>query len=186
MEYVDTALYGPLYRRELRRLALEDMGWREDGTLAIIDGRRFQFKGLKKGVAIEGNFSAYEYILEDLFRLQLGFDMGRIAAGILMLTGQRSEKSSYGSSLQLAQTEVEQLYPTISLPVTVCSLFLSICCETHTTHCLLSSSSPPFHSSDYILAIDLSQKTRSPFGNQASSVETSQDPWLSAPRSLKV
>jgi hypothetical protein len=46
--------------------------------------------------------------------------MGRIAAGILMLTGQRSEKSSYGSSLQLAQTEVEQLYPTISLPVTVC------------------------------------------------------------------
>jgi hypothetical protein len=96
------------------------MGWREDGTLAIIDGRRYQFKGLKKGVAIEGNFSAYEYILEGLFRLQLGFDMGRIAAGILMLTGQRSEKSSYGSSLQLAQTEVEQLYPTISLPVTVC------------------------------------------------------------------
>ena len=71
MEYVDTALYGSLYRRELLRLALEDMGWREDGTLAIIDGRRYQFKGLKKGVAIEENFSAYEYILEGLFGCSL-------------------------------------------------------------------------------------------------------------------
>jgi hypothetical protein len=123
LEYVDTALYGSLYRRELLRQALEEMGWqegRENGTLNILDGRRYQFKGLKKAVAIEGNFSVYEYILEGLFRLQLGFDKGKIETGILMLTALRSEKSSYGSSRQLAESEVEQLYPTISLPVTVC------------------------------------------------------------------
>jgi hypothetical protein len=123
LEYIDTALYGSLYRRELLRLALEEMGWqegREDGMLNILDGRRYQYKGFKKGIAIEGNFSVYEYILEGLFRLQLGFDKGKIETGILMLTAARSEKSSYGTSRDLAEEEVEQLYPTISLPVTIC------------------------------------------------------------------
>jgi hypothetical protein len=123
LEYVGDALYGTLYRRELLRQALEEMGWqegREDGSLNILDGRRYQYKGFKKGVAIEGNFSVYEYILEGLFRLQVGFDHGKIESGILMLTALRSEKSTYGSSRQLAEAEVAMLYPTISLPVTVC------------------------------------------------------------------
>ncbi len=119
LEYVDDALYGSIYRRELLRQALEEMDWREDGTLNIIDGRRYQYKGFKRGVAIEGNFSVYEYILEGLFRLQVGFDKGMIETGILMLTSQRSEKSSYGSSRDLAEAEVEMLYPSISLPVSV-------------------------------------------------------------------
>ena len=119
LEYVDTALYGSLYRRELLRQALDEMGWRETGTLNILDGRRYQYKGFKKDVAIEGNFSVYEYILEGLFRLQLGFDKGLIETGILILTAARSEKSSYGSSRELAQTEIEMLYPTISMPVAI-------------------------------------------------------------------
>ena len=105
------------------RLALEEMGWQEEkenGALNILDGRRYQYKGFKRGVAIEGNFSVYEYILEGLFRLQIGFDRGKIETGILMLTALRSEKSSYGSSRDLAEAEVAMLYPTISLPVTVC------------------------------------------------------------------
>jgi hypothetical protein len=122
LEYIDTALYGSLYRRELLRLALEEMGWqegRDNGSLNILDGRRYQYKGFKKGVAIEGNFSVYEYILEGLFRLQVGFEKGKIESGVLMLTSLRSEKSSYGSSRELAEKEVEMLYPTISLPVSV-------------------------------------------------------------------
>ena len=119
LEYVDDALYGSIYRRELLRQALDEMDWRKDGTLNIIDGRRYQYKGFKRGVAIEGNFSVYEYILEGLFRLQVGFDKGMIETGILMLTSQRSEKSSYGSSRDLAEAEVEILYPTISLPLSV-------------------------------------------------------------------
>ncbi len=119
LEYVDDALYGSIYRRELLRQALDEMDWRENGTLNIIDGRRYQYKGFKRGVAIEGNFSVYEYILEGLFRLQVGFDKGMIETGILMLTSQRSEKSSYGSSRELAQAEIEMLYPSISLPVSV-------------------------------------------------------------------
>ena len=123
LENVDISLQGSLYRRELLRLALEEMGWqegKENGALNILDGRRYQYKGYKRGVAIEGNFSVYEYILEGLFRLQVGFDHGKIETGILMLTAARSEKSSYGSSKQLAEVELEQLYPTISMPVTVC------------------------------------------------------------------
>ena len=118
LRYVETVLYGTLYKRELTIQALKECDWRE-GYLSIIEGRRYQYKGFKKGVAIEGNFSANEYILEGLFRLQVGFDKGRIETGILMLTSSRSEKSRLGTSVELAKAEVEQLYPTISMPVTI-------------------------------------------------------------------
>ena len=121
LEYINDALYGTIYRGELLRQALDEMDWRENGNgeLKILDGRRYMYKGVKRGVAIEGNFSVYEYILEGLFRLQVGFDKGRIETGILMLTSMRSEKSSLGTSRDLAIAEVEQLYPTISMPVSV-------------------------------------------------------------------
>ena len=121
LSYVDDALYGSIYRGELLRQALDEMDWREngDGELKILDGRRYMYKGVKRGVAIEGNFSVYEYILEGLFRLQIGFDKGRIETGVLMLTSMRSEKSSLGKTRDLVQVEVEQLYPTISMPVSI-------------------------------------------------------------------
>jgi hypothetical protein len=108
-----------LYRGELLRQALRDSGWRENGSLNILEGRRYQYKGFKKGIALEGSFAAYEFILEGLFRLQVGFDKGMIETGILMLTSQRSEKSSYGTSKELAEAEIEMLYPTISMPVSI-------------------------------------------------------------------
>jgi hypothetical protein len=52
-------------------------------------------------------------------RKQRLFDKGRIETGILMLTSERSEKSRLGTSIELAKLEVEQLYPTISMPVTI-------------------------------------------------------------------
>ena len=119
LEYVQDVLQGSLYRRELLNQALDEMGWRENGTLNILEGRRYMYKGFKKDIAIEGNFSAYEYILEGLLRLQIGYANGKIETGILMLTSQRSEKSSLGSSKDLAQAEIEMLYPTINLPVTI-------------------------------------------------------------------
>jgi hypothetical protein len=70
-------------------------------------------------VAIDGNFSSYEFILEGLLRLQVGFARGKLDMGILMLTSHRSEKSSYETSAELAKAEVKMLYPTISLPVTI-------------------------------------------------------------------
>jgi hypothetical protein len=116
--YVESMLYGTLYKRELTIQALKECDWREE-DLNILVGRRYQYKGLKREVAIEGNFASYEYILEGLFRLQIGFDKGRIETGILMLTSERSEKSRLGTSIELAKLEVDQLYPTISMPVTI-------------------------------------------------------------------
>ena len=126
MEYLEDVLYGTLYRGELLRQALEEMGWRseDNGALKILDGRRYMYKGVKRDVAIEGNLSSYEFILEGLLRLQIGFDKGKLLAGVLMLTAQRSEKSTYGSSFDLAKSEVEMLYPTISMPVSVILLDL--------------------------------------------------------------
>ena len=121
MEYIDDALYGSLYRGELSRQALDEMGWRGgNGSLNILEGRRYRWKGLKKGVAIEGSFAAYEFILEGLLRLQIGFDKGILEAGILLLTAKRSEKTPYGSTSKMAREEIDLLYPTISMPVTIC------------------------------------------------------------------
>ena len=118
--YLDDALYGTLYRREILRQALDEMEWRHNGDmLNFLDGRRYQFKGFKKGIAIEGNFSAYEFILEGLVRLQIGFDKKKIDSGILLLTSLRSEKSPYGSSRKMVEEDIQNLHPTISLPVSV-------------------------------------------------------------------
>ena len=119
LSYIDLALYGFLYKGPLLRQALEEMGWRGNGPISILEGRRYQYKGLKKGVAIEGSFSAYEYVLEGLLRLQVGYDKGVIETGVLLLNGQRSEKTPYGSTAELVRSEVADLYPTISMPVSI-------------------------------------------------------------------
>jgi hypothetical protein len=119
LNYLSDVLTGTAYRGELLRQALDEMGWRENGSLNILDGRRYQYKGVKRGVALDGSFAAYEYILEGLFRLEIGFRKGKIDCGILMLTAARSEKSSLGTSRDLAIAEVEYLSPIITVPVSI-------------------------------------------------------------------
>jgi len=118
LEYIDDALYGTLHRGELLRQALEEMDWRKE-PLNILDGRRYFYKGLRNGIALEGSLNTYEFILEGLLRLQVGYDKKRIDAGILMLNGQRSEKTPYGSTKELVETEIQLLQPTINLPVAI-------------------------------------------------------------------
>jgi len=118
MRYLDDCLQGTLYRGELLRQALSDMDWRQE-PLSILDGRRYQYKGLRNGVAIDGSFSSYEYIQDALLRLQVGFDKKKIETGIVLLTAQRSEKSPLGSTKELVEQEIQLLQPTISLPVTI-------------------------------------------------------------------
>jgi hypothetical protein len=121
MQYIDDVLTGALYKRELLRLALEEMDWTMDAEIMrIIEGRRYRYKGIKRNVAIDGNISAYEYILEGLVRLQIGFDKKRIDAGILIVNSKRSDKSPFGTTADLIKTEIETLHPTIHLPVSVC------------------------------------------------------------------
>ena len=121
MQYVDDVLAGSLYKRELLRMALEEMDWAIDtDAMRIIENRRYMYKGIKRGVAIDGNISAYEYILEGLVRLQIGYDKQRIDAGILLVNSKRSEKSPFGTTADLIKMEIETLYPTIHLPVSVC------------------------------------------------------------------
>jgi len=119
LQYIDDVLSGSLYKGELFRQALDEMGWRHNGTLNILEGRRYMYKGFKKDVAIEGNFSAYEFILEGLLRLQIGYDKGLLETGILLLTSKRSEKSPYGNTSKMVKEEIDMLYPTISMPVSI-------------------------------------------------------------------
>jgi hypothetical protein len=120
LNYIDASLGGALYKREILREVLDEMGWIGDnGSRRFLDGRRYEYKGFKKGIAIEGSFGAYEYILEGLLRLQVGFEKGHIEAGVLMLNAKRSEKTPYGSTSKLAKEEIEALYPTISVPVAI-------------------------------------------------------------------
>ena len=66
-----------------------------------------------------GVFASYEYIQDALLRLQVGFDKKKIDMGIVLVTAQRSEKSPLGSTKELVEKEIEMLYPTINLPVTI-------------------------------------------------------------------
>ena len=119
MQYLDDVLYGSLYRRELLRDGLTEMGWRTNGSLNFLEGRRYQFKGWRSGIGLEASLNFYEFILEGSFRLQIGYDHGLIEGGILLLTAKRSEKSPYGTSAKMVVEDVELLYPTIYLPLTV-------------------------------------------------------------------
>ena len=110
-EYIYNELTGISYTREILRSALDDMNWREDATtLNILEGRRYRYKGLKGEIAMDGNFSSYEYLHTGLFRLQVGYDKGNIVSGVLLLPSQRSEKSPYGNTLDMLNTEMEMLY----------------------------------------------------------------------------
>lgn len=82
-------------------MALAEMDWSIDSdAMRIIEGRRYMYKRVKRGVAIDGNISAYEYILEGLVRLQIGYDKQRIDAGILLVNAKRSDKSPLGAVAQ--------------------------------------------------------------------------------------
>jgi len=126
LEYLDDCLCGTIHRGEIMKQALEELDWRMNGDLNILEGRRYYYKGFKKGIAIEGNFSSYEFIQDGLLRLQIGKDKGKIDVGILLLTSSRSDKSPYGSTKQLVEKEIEYLSPTISLPVSIVLFDLGI------------------------------------------------------------
>ena len=119
LECVDQDLHERFNRGTLLKQTLDYMGWRDNGSLAILEGRRYAYKGFRKGVAIEANLINYEGILEGLFKLQVGFDKGNVEVGILLLNGYRSEKSPLATNVSLVCEDVEALYPTISLPVTI-------------------------------------------------------------------
>jgi len=119
LQYLDDVLYGSIHRRELLRQALDEMGWRQKRVLSVLDGRRYYYKGLKQRVALEGSLAVYEYILEGLLRLQIGFQKERIDMGILLLPAQRGDKTPYGSTRKLVEEEIQDLYPIIDLPVSI-------------------------------------------------------------------
>jgi hypothetical protein len=119
LQYLDDVLYGSIHRRELLRQALDEMGWRQKRVLSVLDGRRYYYKGLKQRVALEGSLAVYEYILEGLLRLQIGFQKERIDMGILLLPAKRGDKTPYGSTRKLVEEEIQDLYPTIDLPVSI-------------------------------------------------------------------
>ena len=60
--------------------------------------------------------------MEGLVRLQIGHDKQRIDTGILLVNSKRSDKSPLGTTSQIIKEEIELLYPTINLPVSVCLL----------------------------------------------------------------
>jgi len=126
MEYLNDCLYGTYHKGELLRQALQEMDWRQNGDLNVLDGRRYFYKGFRKRVAMDGSFSSYEYIQDALLRLQVGYDKKKIDMGIVLVTSQRSEKSKLGTTKDLVFKEIDMLYPTISLPVTIVLFDLGI------------------------------------------------------------
>jgi len=120
-EYIFDNLVGTHYTRDILRDALDAMDWRQEQVdLKILPGRRYLYKGVKGEIAMDGSFSSYEYLHTGLLRLQLGYDKGTVECGVLLLPSTRSEKSPYGNTSDMLKSEMEMLFPTISLPVSIC------------------------------------------------------------------
>ncbi len=119
LEYLDSVLQGAFPYGALLKEGLAENGWRSNGNLSILPGRKYQWRGFKQGIAIEGSLAVYEYILSGLFRLQIGYDKKKIDAGILLVNSLRSDKTPYGSTLEMLESEMEMLEDTITVPVTV-------------------------------------------------------------------
>jgi hypothetical protein len=119
LEYIDDALFGTLHKRELLKMVLQEMDWINKDYLSILDGRRYTYKGYKRQIAMESCLSIYEYLQTALLRLQIGFDKKMIDMGVVLVNSQRAEKSPLGNTRELIDKEIEMLYPTISLPVTI-------------------------------------------------------------------
>jgi hypothetical protein len=120
-EYIFENLVGTTYRRDILRDALEAMDWRQEQVdLKILPGRRYMYKGVKGEIAMDGSFSSYEYLHTGLLRLQLGYDKGTVESGVLLLPSNRSQKSPYGNTADMLKDEMQMLFPTISLPVSIC------------------------------------------------------------------
>ena len=76
--------------------------------MRIIEGRRYMYKGCKKrGVAIDGNISAYEHLIlkRPWSACSWGYDKQRIDAGILLVNSKRSEKSPFGTTADLIKMQ---------------------------------------------------------------------------------
>ena len=119
LEYLDNVLQGAFPYGSLLKEGLAETGWRENGNLIILPERKYQYKGFKKGIAIEGSLATYEYILSGLFRLQIGHVKKKVDAGILLVNSLRSDKTPYGSTREMLEAEMEMLEDTITVPVTV-------------------------------------------------------------------
>ena len=119
LEYMDSVLSGAYPYGSLLKQCLIEKGWRENGTINILPERKYFYKGFKQGVAIEGNLSVYEFLPQALFRMQVGHDHKKVDVGILLVNSLRGEKTPYGSTKEMVESEIEVLEPTISLPVTV-------------------------------------------------------------------
>ncbi len=127
LDYLDEVLAGSRRQSELLRQALEETDWRHPSvSLKIIEGRRYSYRGCKNGVAVEGNFSSYEYLQTALLRLQIGYDQGLIDCGIILLNSARSEKSHLGASKELAIKEMEILSTIICVPVGIALFNLGV------------------------------------------------------------
>jgi len=119
LDCIDQDLHDRIYRLTILKQTLDYLGWRDNGDIPILEGRRYAYKGMRNRVAIEASLTNYEAILDALFRLQIGYDKGEIDLGIVLLTAQRSSRSPLGDNRELVKKEVESLYPTISLPVVI-------------------------------------------------------------------
>jgi len=68
--WIERDLPGSGFPNTALKSILEDCGWRDNPeSLKIIDGRRYQYKGYLKRIAVEANLVYYEYLWEGLFRL---------------------------------------------------------------------------------------------------------------------
>ena len=119
LEYLDNVLIGAEKYGSLIKEGLHERGWRSSEDIRIIPGRKFHCRGLKRGIAVDGSLTCFEYAHEALFWMQIGFAYKKVDAGILLVNNIRGAKSPFGTTKELVESELELLEPLITLPILV-------------------------------------------------------------------
>ncbi len=97
-------------------------GWKTETPVAINQPNEQRFDLFKKPVAIEIEFSRYEFLYRDYMRFLYAYNADAIEVGVLVIQSSAPKGKSYAPSLERVKADLAWLRGTITVPLWVIAL----------------------------------------------------------------
>ncbi len=106
--------------------AFDSRGWQKEVPVSSDEAHEQRFDLCKERVAIEIEFSRYEFLYRDYLRFLSAYNADKIDVGVLITHGEsglaRTKHPSGAPSLARVQADLAWLRPTITVPIWVIGL----------------------------------------------------------------
>jgi restriction endonuclease BglII len=97
-------------------------GWETETPVAANQPNEQRFDLFKAPVAIEIEFSRYEFLYRDYMRFLYSYNAGAIEVGLLVIKSSAPKGQSYAPSLERVKADLAWLRGTITVPIWVIAL----------------------------------------------------------------